>query len=202
MGEQVKRCYLMTIEVLTHWVHTKGPAPFTIITGTYPRLVHPELLRKGGSLDEVFFIDLPQAWERVQIIQTILVSHNRFPDRFDLKALEKATEALSGAQITEGIVTALYDAFAESRDPTTADLINCFGKIIPVGHTYGAFFEELRQWGLLNARPAALSPHEKQAASGAKPGPAPFKVSAVASGRPAGQVAPVSPPVPADRTRK
>jgi hypothetical protein len=119
----------------------------------------------------------------MQIIETALVQRNRFPDRFDLKSLVEASDAFSGSQIQEGITAALYDAFAESRDPTTADVINCLGKIIPIGHLYGPYFEELRQWGMLNARPAAFTLQEKQAALGSRHGPAPFKVSPLAGSR-------------------
>lgn len=166
MGDDVRRAFKSVVEVLTHWLHNKGPSPFTVVTGTSPRLIHPEFLRKGGALDEVFYLDLPQNWERLQVFEVVLTRRNRDPRRFDLRTLVEITEGYSAAQIQEGVVNALFDGQAENREPTTEDLVASLQRLVPMLHSYRPYLEEVRQWALASARLGSYTLQEKRAAVG------------------------------------
>lgn len=198
MGEEIRRSYFMVMEVINHWVHIKSPSPFTVVTGTSPRLIHPDLLRRGGSLDEVFYIDLPHVIERLQIFEVQLIRMGQRPDRFDLKMLAEGTDGYTGGQITEGITGAMFDALAEGREANTQDMKVAFSRIVPLIHTYGKGLEELRQWGRLVARPASFPPNQVKPqaapAPAAVPQPAPVAANA-ARGAPSAPV-PLNPQAP------
>jgi SpoVK/Ycf46/Vps4 family AAA+-type ATPase len=73
----------------------------------------PELIRKG-RLDEIFFVDLPDAATRQEIFRIHLAKRHLDPERFDLAALAEASEGFTGAEIEESIVSARYLASTRS----------------------------------------------------------------------------------------
>ena len=70
---------------------------------TTSRSLPPELLRKG-RFDEIFFVDLPTAEERQEILRLHLASRRRDPEAFDLDRLAAASEGFTGAEIEAAIV--------------------------------------------------------------------------------------------------
>jgi len=81
----------------------------------------PELMRKG-RFDEVFFVDLPDAKSRRQIIAIHLKRRNREPKKFALDALATAADGFSGAELEQMVVSALYAAFADNAELTNAHM--------------------------------------------------------------------------------
>jgi len=55
----------------------------------------PELLRKG-RLDEIFFVDLPDKEERVEIFGIHIAKRGRDATAFDLEALAEVSRDFSG----------------------------------------------------------------------------------------------------------
>ena len=70
----------------------------------------------------VFFVDLPQPRERLDIFQIHLRKVRRDPAKFDLNELVGMTDGYSGAEIEQAIIAGLHDSFFERRDLETGDI--------------------------------------------------------------------------------
>ena len=73
------------------WLQEKQKPVFVIATANDVSQLPPELVRKG-RFDEIFFVDLPTAHERVDIWRIHLIKRNRDPGKFDLPSLAMASE--------------------------------------------------------------------------------------------------------------
>lgn len=62
------------------------------------------------TLDEIFFVDLPNEAERLEIFQIHLTLHQQRSDKFDLPRLVAATAGFSRAEIEQVVITSLYRA--------------------------------------------------------------------------------------------
>jgi hypothetical protein len=94
------------------WLAERSTRVFVVATANQVQDLPPELLRKG-RFDEIFFVDLPSAEARGQILATHLRRRGADPAGFDLPALAQASEGFSGAEIEQAIVAALYAAHAQ-----------------------------------------------------------------------------------------
>lgn len=144
------------------WLSEKTAPVFVVATANDISQLPPELLRKG-RLDEIFFVDLPGEAERREIFQIHLSRHRRPVENFDLAALAAATKDFSGAEIQEAINSALYDAFYEKNDITTASILAALGQTVPLARTMDEQIGRLRSWAEGRARNASI-PREAQPA--------------------------------------
>jgi len=126
-----------------------------VATANEVRALPPELLRKG-RFDEIFFVDLPNAHERLEILEIHLRHRGRDPDSFDLLALAEETERWSGAEIEQLVVSAMFLAFAEGRELQQRDLVRTVRDSIPLAVTMDDRLKELREWARPRARPASV----------------------------------------------
>jgi SpoVK/Ycf46/Vps4 family AAA+-type ATPase len=115
----------------------------------------PELLRRG-RFDELFFVDLPTQEERREILAIHLARRGRDPLQFPLDELALGAERLSGAELEQAVATALYTAFAGSRELAENDLANAIQETVPLYDTYEERIKELRDWARHRARAASL----------------------------------------------
>jgi SpoVK/Ycf46/Vps4 family AAA+-type ATPase len=120
----------------------------------------PELLRKG-RLDEIFYVDLPSEEERAEIFQIHLTKRGRDPQNFDLPALVAASKDLSGAEIEEAIISALYDAFYAKQELATEHVLGTLGQTVPLAKTMAEKINSQRNWAAGRARNASV-PHAMQ----------------------------------------
>ena len=86
------------------WLQDRGHGVFLVAPCNDINKLPPELLRRG-RFDEMFFVDLPTAEERRDVVELHLQRRRRDPGSFDLTAVVAATEGFSGAEI-EGVVVA------------------------------------------------------------------------------------------------
>jgi len=89
------------------WLQEKSQQVFVVATANDISQIPPELLRKG-RFDELFFVDLPNAKERDDILRVHLNLRNQNPDLFDFPVLVEATEGFSGAEIEQVTIASLY----------------------------------------------------------------------------------------------
>jgi SpoVK/Ycf46/Vps4 family AAA+-type ATPase len=136
------------------WLQEKTKSVFVIATANDISQLPPELLRKG-RFDEIFFVDLPAAAERRDIFRIHLEKRHRAPSEFDLQALCDASTGLSGAEIEQIIIAALYDAFDHGRPVSTEDILRNLHETVPLSRTMAEHIEALRQWAETRARPAS-----------------------------------------------
>jgi len=127
------------------WMQDKKAPVFVVATANNISLLPPELLRKG-RFDEIFFVDLPKAQERTEIFRLHLQRRQRDPAAFDLPALAVAAERFSGAEIEQGIVSALYAAFSARRQLTTDDILHELNSTRPLSLTMKEQIDQMRNW--------------------------------------------------------
>ncbi len=142
---------------LLTWMEEKTQPVFVVATANNISQLPPELLRKG-RLDEIFFVDLPTARNRAEILMIHLARRQRTPTDYDIAAIAHATEGFSGAELEEVVINALYEAFSSpERELKTEHLLNAAREIIPLSHSRARDMESLRQWASTNCRMAALA---------------------------------------------
>ena len=105
----------------------------------------PELVRKG-RFDEIFFVDLPRAFERRDVFRVHLMRRKRDPAAFDLEALAEASQGFSGAEIEQAIVAGMYAAFAVDQELTTAAILDALHATQPLSVTRRESVGALRAW--------------------------------------------------------
>ena len=136
------------------WLQDKSTPVFVVATANNIDNLPPELLRKG-RLDEIFFVDLPREAERRDIFAIHLLKHGRDASTFDLEALAQKSDGYSGAEIEQAVIAALYDAFDETRDVETADVLNNLKTMVPLSITMQEEVAALREWASTRARAAS-----------------------------------------------
>ncbi len=139
---------------LLTWLQEKTAPVFVVATANRIEGLPPELLRKG-RFDEIFFIDLPTAAERRDILGIHLAKRRRDPAAYDLDALAARTEGFSGAELEAALVSALYDAFAERIELTQAHLERAAAETLPLSITMREDIAALRAWAANRTRPAS-----------------------------------------------
>jgi MoxR-like ATPase len=139
--------------VLT-WMQERTSEAFVIATANDVSSLPPELLRKG-RWDELFFVDLPNATERVEIVKAALKSHGRDATDIDLRGVADVCADFTGAEIAALVPEAMFTAFDDSARPvTTEDLIAVAKEVVPLAKTAEAKIKALRDWAKGNARRA------------------------------------------------
>jgi ATP-dependent 26S proteasome regulatory subunit len=143
---------------LLTWMEEKKAPVFVVATANDVTQLLPELLRKG-RFDEYFFVDLPTAVERGEILAIHLARRKRDPADYDLRAVVQATDEFNAAEIEEVVVDVLFRAFGETtRELRTEHLIVAASEMVPLSRTRAADIEALRKWAASNCRPAASAP--------------------------------------------
>jgi len=140
------------------WMQEKEAPVFVVATSNDVRQLSPELLRKG-RFDEIFFVDLPDQKERSEIWNIHLHKRKRNPRHFNIERLASESEGFSGAEIEQVIISALYDAFDETRDIEMLDLIRIITQSVPLSKTMHEEIESFRAWAKEHARPATNHGH-------------------------------------------
>ena len=136
------------------WLQEKKAPVFVIATANDVTQLPPELVRKG-RFDEIFFVDLPDVAERRAIWDIHLRKRNRNPADFDLHTLAMASDGLSGAEIEQAVIAALYDAFDVGRPLNMGDLLEVLQTTVPLSRMMDAQIAALRGWAEQRARAAS-----------------------------------------------
>lgn len=135
------------------WMQEKQSQVFVVATANDVTQLPPELLRKG-RWDELFFVDLPNQKERESIWRIQIQKHGRDPKDFDLAQLTKATEGLTGSEIEQAFIEALYQAFDENTQPTDLTIAQVLIDLVPLSKLMAEQITGLKQWAKGRARTA------------------------------------------------
>ena len=145
-----------TLGHLLTWMQEKTKPVFVVATANEVRKLPPELLRKG-RFDEIFFVDLPDVHERLEILQIHLARRERNSENFDLLQCAEETEKYSGAELEQVVIEALFDAYADgARALRDRDLLRVIRETVPLAITMDDQLKELREWAQPRTRPATL----------------------------------------------
>jgi AAA+ superfamily predicted ATPase len=136
------------------WMQEKVAPVFVVATANDVQVLPPELLRKG-RFDEIFFVDLPDPHERLEILEIHMAARQRDPHAYDLTQIVEETERFSGAELEQLIVSGMYTAFAEERPLAFEDLLEAAQETVPLAVTMDDHIKSLREWARPRARRAS-----------------------------------------------
>jgi len=142
------------------WMQERTAPVFVVATANDVTQLPPEFLRKG-RWDEQFFVDLPNREEREAIWRIQIAKYGRKPERFDVAQLAKSTDGLTGAEIEQAFVDALYAAFSTGKEPTDAQITKVLEDTVPLSKLMGEQIATLRKWAKGRARPATTPEQER-----------------------------------------
>lgn len=141
------------------WMQEKKAPVFVGATANEVEVLPPEVLRKG-RFDELFYVGLPTQIEREQIMEIHMKKRNVDPGNFDMNYLAESTEGLNGAEIEEGVVSAIYESMSQDKDLTEHTLANAFRRIVPLSRTMRERIDKIESWARDRAVKATLTTFE------------------------------------------
>lgn len=127
------------------WMQEKTAPVFIAATANDIDRLPPEFIRKG-RFDEVFFVDLPEEDERAEIFRIHLIKRKQEPTETNVLGLAKASKGFTGAEIEHALVSALYEAFSESRRLTMNDIYRNISRMVPLAVTMKEQLTKTRRW--------------------------------------------------------
>ncbi len=135
------------------WMQEKTSSVFVVATANDISGLPPEMLRKG-RFDEIFFVDLPYQDEREEILKIHLKRRNRDYNvlKIDIPSLAKELDGFSGAEIEQLITDALYKAFYQKVEISTALLRASFKETYPLSEVMKEPIQAMRDWARNRAR--------------------------------------------------
>lgn len=150
------------------WLQESTSRVFMVATANDIASLPPELARKG-RFDEIFFVDLPDAQDRDEILRLYFGRLCDYDLPPDLAArLVTATADFSGAEI-EAVVNEIgLTMYAEDRRAMYDDatILRFFANTVPFAQSNAEDLAEIRAWGRTRAVPA-----------GSEPAPDPYRAS-------------------------
>jgi SpoVK/Ycf46/Vps4 family AAA+-type ATPase len=130
---------------LLTWMAEPRSAAFIVATSNAIQRLPAELVRKG-RLDEIFFVDLPDATVRREIFAIHLRRRGLDPGRFDLERLAARSDGFTGAGIEQAVVSARYAARSVGSEPTTEAILEELGRTQPLSVVMDVQIAALRAW--------------------------------------------------------
>jgi hypothetical protein len=141
------------LATLLTWMQDRDGGVFLVATSNNITNLPPEMMRKG-RFDEIFFVDLPSATERVALFVLHLRKRQRDPAGFDTSALAAASDGFSGAEIEAVILSGLYTAFDRKQQLTNEILLEELKTTRPLSITRSEEVDAIREWARSRAVPA------------------------------------------------
>ena len=138
------------------WMQDRKSPVFVAATCNNVTVLPPELIRKG-RFDELFFVDLPNAAERRQIVSIQLAKRQRNPAAFDLDKIAAAAKGYSGAELDAAVQGGMYAAYSEKKDLSTQTLLDAIAQTVPLSTTRAEEIAALRDWAQTRAVPASVA---------------------------------------------
>jgi len=129
---------------LLTWMAEQKAAVFVVATSNDISGLPPELIRKG-RLDEIFFVDLPEAEIRKEIFSIHLKKRDIPISDFNFNELSKVNEGFSGAEIEQAIISSLYQ-IEEGEEIHQQTLIAEIEKTKPLSVVMSEQLKELKVW--------------------------------------------------------
>ncbi|MEM7407245.1 MAG: AAA family ATPase [Pseudomonadota bacterium] len=138
---------------LLTWMAENKARVFIVATANDIESLPPELMRKG-RLDEIFFVDLPDAENRQTIFEIHLAKRDLAAEQFDLAALAKAATGFSGSEIEQAVVSGVYRAHAAGGRLTMDTLVGEIAETRPLSVVMAEKLDYLRDWAAERTVPA------------------------------------------------
>lgn len=137
------------------WLQEHKEPVFVVATANNVSRLPPELLRRG-RFDELFFVDLPNYYERMAIFKIHFEKRGWKADLFDIDKLATDTEGYSGAEIETIVNSAIIEAYSQGRIVSMNDLNESRERTVPLSKTMEDEIFRLREWARTRCRPATI----------------------------------------------
>jgi ATP-dependent 26S proteasome regulatory subunit len=135
-------------QLLLTWMQEKKSDVFVAATANSVSSLPPELLR-AGRIDVKFWVDLPDAVQRQDILKIHLRKRGRDIANYqdDIVRLVDACDKFTGAEIESWVKEALVRAYHEKHEELmTEDLLATVGDIIPISRLAAEEIDRSRAW--------------------------------------------------------
>ena len=133
------------VATLLTWMAENDKPVFLIATSNDATELPNDLIKKG-RLDEVFFVDLPDAATRAELFQVHLQRRALDATQYDIAALVAASDGFTGAEIEAAIVMAHYLAASRRRAATGEEFMAALRRSNPLAAQRADELERLRGW--------------------------------------------------------
>ena len=100
------------------------------------------------------FVDLPNEEERTAIWGIQIQKYGRDAKEFDLVTLAKATDGLTGSEIEQVFVEALFWGFEQEKEPTDLTIAQVLTEFVPLSKLVAEQISGLRTWAKGRAKQA------------------------------------------------
>ncbi|MDO4701947.1 MAG: AAA family ATPase [Erysipelotrichaceae bacterium] len=141
------------------WLQECKKQVFVVATANDVSMLPSELLRRG-RFDELFFVDLPTAEERKEILSLYMRKYLKldFSGSFSDKVVE-ITEGFTAADLESTVRDLAYRSIAnESFVINEENVENAFNNVVPLSQTSPEKINSIREWGKERAVPASGKP--------------------------------------------
>ncbi|MCL2664469.1 MAG: AAA family ATPase [Defluviitaleaceae bacterium] len=141
------------------WLQECKKQVFVVATANDVSMLPSELLRRG-RFDELFFVDLPTAEERREILAMYLKKYLKvkFEGGFADKVVD-ITDGFTGADIESAVREIAYRLVANDNfELNESGIISTFNNVVPLSQTSPEKIESIRDWGKERAVPASGKP--------------------------------------------
>ncbi|HEX8507883.1 MAG TPA: AAA family ATPase, partial [Propionibacteriaceae bacterium] len=140
------------------WLQESTAKCFVVATANDVRSLPPELLRKG-RFDELFFVDLPVASEREEIIKLYTRRYLKTDLADDqLAKLVAVSDGFAGSDLEAAVHEVAAAMLINERTELDPDfMFSTFVNTSPLSRTNPEQIEEIRTWGRERAVPAGAT---------------------------------------------
>ncbi|RAV04169.1 AAA family ATPase [Paenibacillus sp. YN15] len=137
------------------WLQESLARVFVVATANDVSKLPPELLRRG-RFDELFFVDLPTAKEREEIIRIyVRKGLKRELDTSLMERLVRISDGFAGADLEAAVRDVVKQAVVKGDDSITDEtFIRYFENVVPLSQTSPEQIHQIRTWGKERAVPA------------------------------------------------
>lgn len=143
------------------WLQECKKQVFVVATANDVSMLPSELLRRG-RFDELFFVDLPTAEERLEILSLYFQRylHISLADMPDFaNRIVELSDGFTGADLESTVRELAYHMLvAENEELSVNDIISTFENVVPLSKTSPEKIEAIRNWGRERAVPASNHP--------------------------------------------
>lgn len=141
------------------WLQECKKQVFVVATANDVSMLPSELLRRG-RFDELFFVDLPTADERRDILSLYMRKYLNLEFAGELAdRIVELTEGFTGADLESTVRDLAYRTIANEGFVINAEnVVTAFNNVVPLSQTSPEKIEGIRDWGKERAVPASGKP--------------------------------------------
>lgn len=141
------------------WLQECRKQVFVVATANDVSMLPSELLRRG-RFDELFFVDLPTADERRDILSLYIRKYLELTPAEDfINQLVEISDGFTGADLESTVRDLAYRTIAnENFILNEENMISAFNNVVPLSQTSPEKIEAIREWGKERAVPASGKP--------------------------------------------